>query len=198
MTDETNDAAARIAEIAERHGLTIGCTFVPFEHSRNAKPAPGAKEPWRSLNWRVDLKRNGVTIYESDYSQGTGHCPAMKAKAPYFLGKAGISKPMRERAVDIEINTGRVARFERPHGEPRASRTPIAPPSIVDILSSLALDASAIDFPTFEDWAEDYGYSADSISARETYRACLAAALILRSALGDDGLAELREWASEL
>jgi hypothetical protein len=100
--------------------------------------------------------------------------------------------------VAIEIETGRRALGGVLHPEPRASREPVPPPSLADVLGSLLLDASAIDHPTFESWAGDYGYSEDSRSAEAVYRACLAHALALRSALGDDVLSAMRELAAEL
>jgi hypothetical protein len=47
-------------------------------------------------------------------------------------------------------------------------------PEAADVVSSLLLDASARQAGSFEAWADDFGYSADSRDAERTYRACLA------------------------
>lgn len=173
--DALNAACAAI-------NLTMTAVFVPFSQSRNATARDGAEKPWRSLNWRVTLERNGRAFLTTDYSQGEGHAPAAKWK-----GKAYG----QQRAIDIEIETGMVAGtlFS---DEPRATRKPIAPPSLADVVYSLASDSSVLDSSGFEDWANEFGYDTDSRSAEATYRACLDIALKMRGAIGEAGLQALR------
>jgi hypothetical protein len=66
-------------------------------------------------------------------------------------------------------------------------------PDTADVLHSLVSDSSVIDHPTFESWADEYGFDADSRKAEQSYRDCLAIALALRSAIGEAGLEQLRE-----
>lgn len=42
---------------------------------------------------------------------------------------------------------------------------------VADVLHSLILDSSANEM-SFDDWCLEYGYSSDSIKARDTYDAC--------------------------
>ena len=44
-------------------------------------------------------------------------------------------------------------------------------PSAADVIYSLVSDANGCDQP-FNDWCADFGYSNDSIKARDTYFAC--------------------------
>lgn len=44
-----------------------------------------------------------------------------------------------------------------------------APPTAEEVLDALLMEASALDYDTFEDWASDYGYDTDSIKARDTF-----------------------------
>lgn len=70
-------------------------------------------------------------------------------------------------------------------------------PALNDVCHSLLSDGSAFfDGQRFEDWAEDFGYSPDSIKAKETFEACDRIGRDLSRALSRDDLAGLREWAS--
>jgi len=77
------------------------------------------------------------------------------------------------------------------------ARTPILPDS-VDVLSSLLMDAGAIDSGSFEEWARDTGYDTDSRKAESAYRACMATAVALRAALGNDTFETLRAYAHNM
>jgi hypothetical protein len=174
-------------------GLEIACQFVPFSQSRNAKPRAGQEKPWRSLNWRVTLTRAGSSApgLTIDYSQGEGHAPASKARADRF------DKWQRSQAIALEIETGKIATAFSV-GKPHATGKPVPAPEIADILHSLALESSAIDYAGFEDWAAEFGYDADSRSAESAYRECLAHALAFRALIGDSKLQELIEAANEM
>ena len=70
------------------------------------------------------------------------------------------------------------------------------PPTVADVLYSLLTDASA-EQRNFHEWCSDYGYSTDSISALNTYRACLDTAAALRKCFSYELLAELRDLLAE-
>ena len=69
-------------------------------------------------------------------------------------------------------------------------------PKVADVLYSLLSDASA-EQRNFHEWCSDYGYSTDSISALNTYRACLDTAAALRKCFSYELLAELRDLLAE-
>lgn len=170
MTTETIDRNALISEL----GLTVESVFVPFSQSRNK----AEKHP--TLNWRVTLKRDGRDILTTDYSAGSAHCPAYKAKT---LGAQNSVD--RDNAIRWECEHGR-AKLAISGGRPIL-------PGTIDVLYSLAMDSDVLDAGGFEQWAGDLGYDTDSRSAETTYRACLDIALKMRSGLGDDNLRRLRE-----
>ena len=64
------------------------------------------------------------------------------------------------------------------------------PPKVADVLYSLLTDASA-EQRNFHEWCSDYGYSTDSISALNAYRAYLDTAAALRKCFSNELLAEL-------
>lgn len=182
-------AAAEFAILASELALSVKCDFVPFSQSRNKG------EDRLSLNWRCTVERNGraITGLEAvDYMQGSGHCPASKAGGKRFAIKADM-----QRAIALECETGKRALPDM-GGRPYQTKTPIAPPTAADVLSALWLDSDVIDYACFEDWAADLGYDPDSRKGEATYRACLATALALRSAIGEADFAKLRDLAREM
>lgn len=60
------------------------------------------------------------------------------------------------------------------------------PPSAEEVLASLLMDSSVENYTSFEEWAEDYGYGADSRKAERIYNAVQAQTRKLRRFLGDD------------
>ena len=62
-----------------------------------------------------------------------------------------------------------------------------------DVMAALVLDAEAIDYPTYEEWADNSGHDRDSREGEKVYQACLATGLRLRAGIGDAGLQSLRK-----
>lgn len=171
---------SKIDEFAKANGITMRAEFVPWSRSRHFKP--GAKTTEKQLNWRVTILKGGHEVLTTDYSAGIAHCPSYKLPGIWSIPKTA--------AVEFEVEHGRAcgyihAAFPR-RGDPLL-------PRLDDVLASLAMDASAIDHPTFESWAREYGYDTDSRKAEAAYRACLEIALKMRAGLGEQLLAELRQ-----
>lgn len=181
-----SEAKGKIEAVAAELGLTMAAEFVPFSRSRNK----GEKRP--SLNWRVTILRNGREVITTDYGAGEGHCPAYKASVQELGNQNSIA---RDEAIRWECENGHNRR-ELTSAGMAYKGTPILP-DLADVLASLAMDSDVIDCGTFEEWASNLGYDSDSRQAEAIYRACLEIALKLRNALGEDGLAKLREAASE-
>ena len=177
----------RILATAAALKLTMETEFVPFSKSRNAKPQDDGKV-WRSLNWRVTIKRDGRDVLTTDYSAGEAHCPAYKqdrAQAMRLYGKGGIEQRI---AYEIEHGTEALHPFV---GVGKKGK-PILP-EFEAVLASLTTDSDVIDYATYEEWACEFGYDPDSRKGEATYRACLEIALKLRAGIGEDGLRQLRE-----
>ena len=79
--------------------------------------------------------------------------------------------------------------FRKGRNEPRQ-------PKVASVLYSLLSDASA-EQRNFYEWCSDYGYSTDSISALNAYRACLDTAAALRKCFSNELLAELNTLLAE-
>lgn len=180
-------ARKALEALMERAGLIVTSSFIPLSKSRNAKPGPDGKI-WQSLNWKVKLERAGRVIVETDYSAGSGHCPASK--------KEWKDKYVKRNAIAHEVETGRIA---KPNWSGSIFPGPAIPgPDPVDVFSSLCLDSSVLDYATFEDWASDYGYEADSRRAEKVYKDCLSVALKIRAGLGEALLSEARDLSNQL
>lgn len=187
MGDWKTEAAARkaaITEILASLGLTVESEFVPFSRSRNKDE----KSP--SLNWKVTVKRNGRDFLSTDYMAGCGHCPSYNVKvSPHWNLPARL---WREEVARFECESGFKARgFTSRGGFSPDSDKPIKPDP-VDVIYSLVMDSSVLDYGGFEDWASEYGYEPDSRKAESIYRACLETALKMRGAIGDAGMETLR------
>jgi len=188
------------AELA-RLGVSADSTFIPYSQSRN-------KGEWRSLNWKVRLKVRGRIVCESDYCAGEAHCPAYDQSQSMTPRKSMID-PYWDR-IDYEIEHGFQARKGAqggstigmakmvPKKEPDAAgrygyeKVPILPDT-KSVVSSLMSDACVLDYPNFEEWADDTGGDRDSRKEEKIYRTCLKLALELRSGLGAELLAELQK-----
>lgn len=188
------DQAKRQA-IMDRLGLSIVSTFVPFSQSRNK----AEKSP--SLNYRVTLRRAAPPpnapafseILTTDYSMGSGHCPAYSAPVKELGSHGSIT---REATIRWECEHGKRGWATDSMGVVMArhgARTAPILPQPLDVMHSLMSDADVIDASTFEDWASNYGYDTDSRKAEAMYRQCLELALKMRNGIGEAGLAELAE-----
>lgn len=176
--EDSTVAKAELEQAIADLGLTIHVQFVPWSQSRNKG------ETSRSLNWLVTLKVRDRPILTTDYSAGVGHCPCYRSLVSPRFGHLSIHDA---ELIKQETETGQTATL---------ARKPILP-DICNVVYSLASDADVLNYPTFESWAENYGYDVDSRRAEVMYRACLESALKLRAALGDEGLRKLQEASQD-
>lgn len=164
-------------------GVTLAATFVPFSQSRSK----AEKHP--SLNWLVTVKVRDRAVVSTDYMQGSAHAPAYNAPSFHPGPDRKRDQYATDKRIRMECETGKACGA---FGVSPTSR-PISPPSVVDVLACLLLDASVIDAGSFSDWCGEYGYDDDSIKARAMYDGCMATALALRSGLGAKRVEELNE-----
>ncbi len=181
-TEQPARARAHAQQLLE-NGLVYSTEFVPFSESRNA----ANDDP--SLNWRITLTRGRASL-TTDYMQGYGHIPNLP-QTLYWRRTLDQDQALRR-----TCETGR-NHFDR-DGKPYSyqavpvSRT-LPAPELADVLYSLVSDSDALDYPTFEDWAENLGYDTDSRQAERTYRACLESALQLRQIIDLDAARDALE-----
>ena len=195
MTTVTNnDKKAREKyrrdEYLLEHGITVKSEFVPWSQSRNKDAKDERGSPVRSLNWRVTVLFGGRGVLTTDYSGGIGHCPSHAAPPPasYPSHKAAWVRD----ATAHECETGKKALWLGASLGFSKKTAPVPAPSRHDVLYSLLTVSDVLDHGSFEEWASDFGYDADSRSAEKTYRACLEIAFKLRNGFGEMELVGLR------
>jgi hypothetical protein len=171
----------RLAAALKKHELSIWSEFIPFHASRNYKPEPNFHE--LKLNWRVHVMHRAREIYVCNYSAGVASCPSYK---PVY---GRISKDLYDACLK-ECETGRRYRGRFPSVERIL-------PDEDDVFYSLLSESTAMDYPSFESWAEEFGLDSDSRKNEAEYKECLACGLALNAALGHKALDELREAAQD-
>lgn len=196
----------------ETHGITVKAEFVPFSKSRNASREGVDGKPWKSLNWKVTLQRNGRDIITTDYGAGVAHCPSYNKPVPANWERSkrdwqpmvtewecenGFEAEIRGWGHSVDFKPKRVRSAPIPGGDVERMLPVAILPKVTDVVHSLIMDATVLDSGGFEDWAAELGYDTDSRKAESIYRACLEIALQLRAGLGESVMAELREAAQD-
>lgn len=188
---ESQPQPATLQAAINAFDLTVESEFIPWSQSRSATKEKKFND--YNLNWRVTLKRAGRAVLTADYSAGMAYCPSYKQGARATVAYA--------ETIMAECETGFQHHWSDGFGSPvrlspgKTSKSIL--PNAADVIHSLVLDSDVLDYGSFEEWASEFGYDADSRKAEPIYRACLEIALKLRNALGDDGLRQLREAAQD-
>jgi hypothetical protein len=184
-------AERELTEKLAANDITVEVKFVP----RSKSPNPKAEQ----VNWEYTLKRGGKAILSGPFMQGIGHIKGWK------MNWSGRKSMLDEEILTAVLETGGATHLTTSDTilprNPRSNLRPrirVEEPSPASIVSCLCLDASAIDCPDYESFADELGYEKDSRSGEKIYRECLAIGLKLRAALGDSVLTELRELSSRL
>lgn len=178
-----NDAEARKADrfaLIQKLGIEYAASFVPFSQSRNAN------EKTPSINWKVTVKKGNQSL-TTDYMQGIAHI------SRYATGGKRRNTHADIYAINRSVENGVEYKIDAPTWAKDSSFKKQSAPELQDVLYSLISDSDALEYPTFEDWADNLGYDKDSLSGEKIYRACLETGLKLRAMLGDQNLTKLRE-----
>lgn len=138
----TTEIQKAISNLLDAHGIAYQARFVPFNISRNRN------ESRPSLNWFCDFMVQGKQTLSVDYQQGVGHIPAKMTRD----SKPGTAH--RDNQERLIAQSG--------HG--------LVKPKPADVLHCIVMDDPR-DL-SFDDWASEYGYDADSRKAEAIYRAC--------------------------
>lgn len=187
----------------EEAGLTLAVLSGPRGAVDTTKE-DGNDNYWPHIAYTVELLLDGKVVWTGPYKLGVGH---VKWPKEHTLN-ISCSPATRGLTADEE-NVCRIhARGQVLKKTPGGMATEASTaaklaqiqkikPKIEDVCHSLVMDGSAyFDGLRFEDWCADYGYSDDSIKAKETFETCDRIGRDLSRALKKETLAGLREWAS--
>ena len=136
------------------------------------------------IHWTYALRKaeGGKAILTGIFSQGLAFHPLYAKHGKNATGDAEIRK---------SLETGK---YRRDPFSGASMLVEIKPPTERDILSSLAMDASALNEGSFEGWADSLGYNADSIKAKVVFDECIKIAMGLRQVFTE---AEIEALAQE-
>lgn len=137
------------------------------------------EKPWECIKFIVTI--NGEDF---DYHIGMGHakCIVEGVNDGTYISPTKIKKFKADGytlPVDVPTKKVNIVGGEKIF----QIRHLVMPPKIEEVLNCLFLDSCAIDY-SFEDWANEFGYSYDSIKAKETYEECIKNYRKLKKALG--------------
>lgn len=159
---------------------------------------------WPCTEWTVQVMHKGKPVWTGEWRAGVGHVKPYDYE--YFnkfrFGPQAVQLTESEKAMSHAWARNPGAKFDNQQDHAnlaaKLAQRQRATPSLDSVMGSLLMDGSAFfDGCQFEDWAGEYGYSADSIKAKETFEACDKIGRALSRAVSRDELTGLREWASE-
>lgn len=169
-------------------GITLSFVSAPFN--------PNMENSDRMFHWACCINRTDAPLngFNTMFSKGGRHL-RVKAKHTMHFGGGTTQKDIkdvkdnvRSYFYDFDLRTirkdGRTSMFEAELANAMLEATP---PTLEEILDCMLSDAIALDYDTFEDWASDYGYDTDSISARDTFHFIRKQSKQLITLLGRDG-----------
>ena len=152
------------ADTMKTWGVTINSQFVPASLFKD--------DEWRSncINHNVTIRR-GASGINTNYSQGIGHLPKIKA----YEGISLDAHNARQRAIE----TGGLGKK-------------LPTPTLIEVMYSLLMDSNS-ELTSFADWCSDYGYEDDSIKALKIFEACRTVKLEMLSMFTSKEIEEMND-----
>jgi hypothetical protein len=149
------------------------------------------------LDYGITLKFNGKSVLTTEYHLGLGFVKIAEVKSERFWLRPG--------RLTNDEGCMFAAWKKKPYADfkDKALQTAVAVkianaknlrPTLPDVVHSLLMDGTAFfDAATFEQWASDFGYDADSRKAEAIYKACDNIGRTLASKIDAETLAKARK-----
>ena len=142
---------------------------------------------WRAFKFECSIIYKEKVIWKGDYKMGMAHCEAFHKQWEKFNKMTYNEKPALDKMNDkaIEENRVRIAEILK--------KDKSNYPSLSDVINSIAIvDGRCVyDYQSFNDWCLDYGYSSDSIKAKDTFDKCEEEGKAIISAIGRENYEKL-------
>lgn len=167
----TTDNKQALKEYVNSLGLTYTATFQPRPQPRETVERP-------QLHWLITLS-TGKQSAQFPYSQGCAHVKGYKQFYP-----TKYDKWQAEQCYRMTCETGKLYRPSVSGDFPAWVPGTQPAPDVLDVLYCLVSDASVRHSATYEEWASEYGYDADSRKGEDMYRACQKQTIDLLRVLG--------------
>ena len=200
----------KLDNFVKENKIELKNTFIPHSFSRNApkvditnwdkKGNTLFREKDLSLNWKIALRGNNHA-FSTDYSKGIGHLGYQWLNSFHQIKSLRDAEKANslifdavEKGVAYNVNT--VTQF---NSDFLRQKKEFPNPTVKEVLESLSLDASVVEYPTFESWAGDMGYDSNSRKDEKVYNACKEiAADFIKVVGGTAKLEQLKEILWEL
>lgn len=152
---------------------------------------------WPCIAYTLQLQKDGKPVWTGDYKLGVGHVDPVKFKQTFYHS---VKVTASEESLILAWQRKPHAQFTDKQlwadAAAKLAALQKVTPKLEEVCHSLLSDGAAyFDGQRFEEWAGDFGYSSDSIKAKETFEACDKIGRDLNRALSREELAGLREWA---
>jgi hypothetical protein len=153
---------------------------------------------WPCIAYSVRLEYKGRFVIETDYRLGVGHVkvPTRWEDQPegLTLDETFAFNTLRNKPSAQLNDKALHASFAA-----KLAKAQKVVPQLADVMHSLVRDGEAFfDATTFEDWAANMGYDADSRKAEAIYKACDDIGRKLARGIPSEVLTKVREIVSEL
>lgn len=150
--------------------------------------------PWPCIRYNVSLMRGDREIWRGEFRLGIGHVKPIPAPGMSFEHQNIVSHLKNHSRLNYkDTKTAQAVCFVAAMLAKHQRKAP----SVEDVAHSLIMDGSAyFNAETFEDWADNYGYSSDSIKAEKLWRECIDTGMRLARGIPVNDLECLKEWAS--
>lgn len=137
-------------------------------------PTGHVNKDWPCIQFTVRLNFQGKRVLDTDYSLGVGHVNPKK----HHIGSVnflGLSDNQESMLMTWQAKP--LANFSNKESwanlAAKLARKEKLAPTLPEVLHSLLLDGSPhFNHQSFEDWALELGYDADSREAERVYRLC--------------------------
>lgn len=161
-----------------------------FELNILSGPNPHNKEDWQAIAFDVELKYKGKTAANLTYKMGLGH---VKPK-----GGRNIVMTRNEQHLYNDWARKPNAKFynkDLPLSVAcKLAKAQEVKPSLDDVIYCILNEGQPFfDREYFEEWADNFGYSSDSIKHKEMFEACLKTGKEFSRAVPDSVIEGLKE-----
>ena len=130
----------------------------------------GKEKDWQFDRWNVSIVTKKET-FSFEYKTGVG-------LRKNWYDRNGMQTPKNWEDLIL--------------GQAKGEKKPVSP-TIEDIFYSILLDSEAGEY-NFEDWADTFGFSSDSIEALNIYKACLVHYKMVRALFTKEEVDTMKEF----
>lgn len=142
----------------------VGTSETKTEHTHKVE-----KKEYPQIKYTVALWFKGKEVLTTDYFFGVGNVEVKKGKAQLYGDEAILFRTWEEKHNAVFVNKQLWASVAV-----KLAKAQGVVPQLSDTLYSLLSDAEAfLQAQSFEEWASEFGYDADSRKAEGIYKLCV-------------------------